>query len=76
MRCAAYMDSAALVARRSTTAPPMCWVSVDPCKVHGPEFSGFDHESPQQVGGGERGRPVAIAGGDLAHHANAARDKE
>src|SRR5450759_5441974 len=28
------------------------------------------------MGGGERGWPVAVTGGNLAHHANAARDEE
>src|SRR5262245_48843946 len=38
MRCAAYIDSAALVATRSRTAPPMCWVSATPAKSTAPSF--------------------------------------
>ena len=45
-------------------------------KIHNTELSRFDQESSQQVGRGERGWAVAVIGGNLAHHPNAAGNKE
>jgi len=64
-RCQSLKDSASYVLRER-----------NPGEINRSEFSSFKYKSPQQMSGGERGGPVAVAAGDLAHHANAARHEE
>ena len=44
-------------------------------KIHGAEPASFHHQPPQKVRGRGGGRPVAVTGGNAAHHPHAHGDE-